>query len=146
MKKLLLIILILLPCNLWAQEGCGKWVTTKHDVSEILMLTNPPSALYIYSFPFPLGDSVWVPKPCPDMLWGVDITGIRDSVRQRQMTIEEKVDLLFDMVQSLTAEIEYWRVGVKRLWIDEDTASAEYQLQNRRIWNPETKKWEKIKK
>ena len=134
LKTLLLIwvfwvVLILGVLILWlfiifgvvqAQEGCGEWFWQFEMESIDLLIKIRADTLW------QVGDSVWVPKSCGDMF----LDGVRDSainkvaglvsppmdknaipesdtVRQRQMTTEEKVDMLFDMVLSLTAEINY---------------------------------------
>lgn len=112
MKKLLLIILILLPCELGAQEGCGWWFETKGCLNIQHMLEDV--------------DSVWVPKSCvdvqrdsilnmiEDMLWA----GVRDSVRQRQMTVEEKLDTLYtDWMYADSIYVFF--LGKRFIWIRE---------------------------
>ena len=64
MKKLLLIILILLPCNLGAQEGCGDWFRIRYATVADLEGTR---TVFLYNAPEIEPDSVWIPKPCPDI-------------------------------------------------------------------------------
>jgi len=83
MKKLLLIILILLPCDLWAQEGCGDWIKVKdfHWTEgnilffSLLNVGIPQGTTIDSGF---LEISVWIPKPCPTV---PVIVGIGDTLR-----------------------------------------------------------------
>jgi len=87
MKKLLLILLILLPCELGAQEGCGWWLKTRGCFNIQQLLEDE--------------DSVWVPKPCPDVWDNYD-----DSV------IVGLVDL------PDTTERDWWKPPLDTIYID----------------------------
>ena len=84
MKKLLLIILILLPCELGAQEGCGWWFETKGCINLQHMLEDV--------------DSVWVPKPCGELKC--------KSVEDRLLEIEARMNRLVYPYRGWTYGVE----------------------------------------
>ena len=133
-----------------AQEGCGEWVEVWQETYEDTkrgIILDAKCCFKWFSAHYP--DSVWVPKSCVPIEWDTVwdyLSTITDTliIPPRQMTIEEKVDMLFDMVQSLTAEVNYLKAtggtvdsSVRNLYMRRGDSTWR--------WNPETKEWEKSK-
>lgn len=102
MKKLLLIILILLPCELGAQEGCGEWIRPEADIG---MDVIDGSVLRIYTFKYESWkkiDSVWVRTSCPDTAIGAWYWEF--AIKEIDLYIRIRADTLWQVGDSVWIE------------------------------------------
>jgi len=117
MKKLLLIILILLPCEIGAQEGCGGWV----KINDLICPPYPTCFAFWIDGKIETFDSVWVPKPYPeihiewDTVWDHRIVGDTLIIPPGQMTIEDT--LYTDWMYADSIYVFF--LGKRFIWIRE---------------------------